>query len=397
MKNPRALNTDAAPNTHRAMRARMAKFSLGISAALVAAAAAAVGIKGLFSIQSPTGTPVGPSVRTPQHVATMLSRLESYVPSLHRNPDDDRHSLRLLLVPLDGRSKEQLIPVAKGWRSRDLNHVRLWGGDGKTVWFNVGGLGGVDVVSGKLIGPADLRRANPGLDEPWNDYRRIEFHQRLRVTSPDRQRVHEIEPESLRAEPVARGASRLPLTPDLQDFLSVGVHTGPNEWLALLSPRQAVREFRPKTLLSPVNAAEDAKEMRRFHRAELGPALDRGMRQVQSLAPLSPDEFLNAAFVRGAEPGEPIRIPGPESFLMAYTAAPGLGATLVVARVDNAGRVMWRADTGIDRFKLSQIMPGSPLVAFIGTRPPVPDKVSEPILVLVNTQSGAVSTTSLWQ
>ncbi len=379
------------------MRERMAKFSLGIAAVLVVAAAAASGIKGLFSIQSPTGTPVGLSVRTPQHVATLLSRLEPYVPSLHRNPDNDRHTLSLLLVPLDGRSKEQLVPIATGWRSSDLSKVRLFGGDGKTVWFYVGGLGGVDVGSGKRIGPADLRRANPGLDEPWNDYRRIDFQQRLRVSSPDRQQAHEIDPETLRAQPVARSVPRLPLAPDVQDFLSVGVHTGPRHWLALLSPRQTEREFRVGTLLSPVSAAESFKEMRRLHHAELGPVQDRGRRPLQSLAAVSPDEFFNAAFVRSAESGEPLRIPGPDSFLMAYTARPGLGATLVVARVDSSGRVLWRADTGIERFRLQQIMPGLPSVAFVGPRPAVPNQVSEPIVVVVNTQSGAVSTSSLWK
>lgn len=399
MKTSHAMNTAAAVRAHHVMRERMRKVVLGVMAVVVVAAAAASGIKGLFSIQSPTGTPLGPSVRTPQHVATLLSRLEPYMPSLHRNPDNDRHTLSLLLVPLDGRSKEQVVRIGKGWRSPDLQHVRLLGGDGKTVWFNAQGLGGVDVGSRKLIGPADLRRANPGLDEPWNDYRRIEFQQRLRVTSADRQQVHEIDPDSLRAQPAAPSVRRLPLTPDLQRYMSVGVDTAPTQWLALLSPRQTEREFRVGTTLSPARTAESFKEMRRLHQAELGPVIDRdrGWRPLLALSALTPDEFFNAAFVRSSESGEPLRIPGPESFLMAYTSRPGLGATFVVARVDSSGRVLWRADTGIERFRLSQIMPGPTTVAFIGPRPAVPDKVSEPILVLVDTQNGTVSTTSLWK
>ena len=88
---------------------------------------------------------------------------------------------------------------------------------------------------------------------------------------------------------------------------------------------------------------------------------------------------------------------GPDRFLMAYSAKAGLGASLVVARVDVTGKPLWRADTGIDRFKLSQIMPGTPFVAFIGTRPPVPGKVPEPILVVVNSETGGVTTTSPWK
>ena len=332
---------------------------MGIAAVLVFAASAAIGMKGLFSIQSATGTPLGPSIRTPQHIATIISTPEPYVPTLNRNPDEDRHSLSLFLVPVDGHSKEQVIPIAKGWRSRDLHQVRLLGGDDKTVWFNAGGSGGVDITTHKLLGAAELR------------------------LSP--------------APPAPRGASKFPLGPEVQDFLSVGVHTSPTEWLALLSPKEAAAEYRAKTRLSPLNRAESVKEMRRFHRAELGPEAERGMREIHALAAVSTDEYFNAAFVRTAAAEAPIRMQGPDSFLMAYSAKPGLGTSLVVARVDATGKPLWRADTGIDHFKLSQIMPGTPSVAFIGTRPPVPGKVAEPILVVVNSETGAVMTTSLWK
>ena len=391
------LAVTAAPFT--GVRGRMGRLSVGIAAALLFAAAAAIGLKGLFNIKSPHGTPLGPSVRTPQHIATIISTLESYVPSLHHNPDEDRHSLSLFLVPVDGRSTGQVIDLGKGWRSRDLHTVRLLGGDGKTVWFVAKGIGGANVETHKLLGSAELRRANPSLDELWDDYRRIEFEQRLRVTSPDRQRVYEIEPESLKAAvaQASRGFGKSPFAPDPQDFLSVGTHSSPTEWLALLSDKEAQVEYRPKSRLSPLNRAESAKEMRRFHRAQLGPEESRGMREIRSLSQVSGEQYFNAAFVRSAPSRETIRINGPESFLMAYTAKPGLGASLIVARVDVNGKLLWRADTGIDRFKLTQIMPGSPSVAFIGTRPPVPGVVSEPILVVVDNETGVLRITSLWK
>lgn len=370
---------------------------MAIGGAFLLAAVTALGVQSLFTVKSGAGAPMGPSVRTPQHVATLISTLEPYVPSLHHKPENDRYTISLLLVPVDGRSGEQLIPIAKGKRSGELTLARLLGGDGRTVWFNVAGLGGVDVASRKLIGPAELRRANAGMDEPWDDYRRVEFDRRLRVTSSDRQHVYAIDPATLRAEPAAPVRPQLPLTPDVQDFLSVGAHTAPQQWLALLSPQQAAREFRPGQRLSPAFAAESAKVMRRLHRAELGPVMDRGMRQIQSLTPLAADEYFNAAFVRSANAGEPIRVASPDSLLMAYNASPSLGATVVVARVDSSGKLLWRVDTGIERFKLSQILPGSPWVAFIGTRPPVPDKLSEPLLVRVNSETGAMATTSLWK
>ena len=305
----------------------------------------AVRLKGVFSIKSPTGTALGPSIRTPQHIATIISTLEPYLPSPNRNPDEDRHALSLFLVPVDGRSREQVNPIAKGWRSRDLHQVRLLGGDDKTVWFDAGGSGGIDIRTQKLLVAADLRQAV--------------------------------------APPAPRGSSKFPFGPEVQDFLSVGVHTSPTEWLTLLSPKEAAAEYRPKSRLSLLNRAENAKEMRRFHRADLGPVADRGMREIHALAAVSSDEYFNAAFVRTAAAEELIRIQEQDSFLMAYSANRGLGASLVVARVDATGKRLWRADTRIDRFTLAQIMPGKTSLAFIGTRPPVCGKVPAPIQIVL--------------
>jgi len=59
-------------------------------------------------------------------------------------------------------------------------------------------------------------------------------------------------------------------------------------------------------------------------------------------------------------------------------AEPGLKGTMIVARADTSGRILWSVDTGIDRFELQQILPGNGSVAFIGTRLPIPGKVSGP-------------------
>lgn len=82
---------------------------------------------------------------------------------------------------------------------------------------------------------------------------------------------------------------------------------------------------------------------------------------------------------------------------MLYTSTPGSQGTAVVARVDAKGQPLWRVDTGISRFSLRQILPGEHSTAFVGTRPPIPDKVSEPLLVIVDHRNGQQVTHSLWQ
>jgi hypothetical protein len=157
------------------------------------------------------------------------------------------------------------------------------------------------------------------------------------------------------------------------------------------------REFKPKSWLRRIVRAEDRKELRRFHRGVLDPDSSGPSMRIVSMTPLGDDTYLNAAFLRVDDTSEPLRLSHPDSALMVYTSAPGLNGTLVVARVDMSGKILWQADTGIDRFKLSQILPGDPYMAFVGTRPMVPDKVSEPLLAIVDNRTGKVATTSLWQ
>ncbi len=87
----------------------------------------------------------------------------------------------------------------------------------------------------------------------------------------------------------------------------------------------------------------------------------------------------------------------PPGALMLYTSLPGSNGTLKIARVDLSGAPVWDADTGIDRFRLSQILPGERSTVFAGTRPPIPGKVPEPLLVIVEHDSGKTATYSLWQ
>lgn len=378
---------------------RLSTMKLKLALVVLAAVAVAVAARSMFTIASPTGFPLGPSVRTPQHIATLIQALEPYVPSLHRDPANDRYRLALFLYPVDGHSNGRMVPIVKERPVGDFRLARLLGSDSRTVWFAFNGIGGVDLASGKLVGSADLRRANPTLAEAWDDPRRASVERRLRVASPDRQTVLEVDPQTLKAAPVRveRAQTNLPFAVEAKDFLSAGAHPSPGEWLGLHSASEAERDYRPRSRLAGSVHPADAKEPRRLYRGALGPELDRGYREILSMQALGGDEYLNAAFVRAGFRQQPLRLSSPDGYLMIYTSAPGLAGTLVVARTDMSGKLLWKADTGIDRFKLSQILPDERFPAFIGTRPAVPDKVPEPILVVVDTRSGASTTSTLWK
>ncbi len=339
------------------------------------------GAKQLLSIRVPHGSPIGDSVRAGGEIATLIQTLEAYVPSLHRDPGKDRYSMSLFVWPVNGESKGRVIPLAEHLGAQESAWSELLGSDGRTVWFKLNGIGGIELATGKRIGPAELRAANSNLAESWNDPRCISFNQRLQLTLPDR-KVLEIDPQTLKASPVQPPGKALPtpFRPEVGHFLCAGVRPSPAAWLGLHSLRETQRDFKVGSWLTRGNRQEEAKEMRRFYRGELGPELEHGNREIISMTPLSDQEFLNAAFVRAGSGEEPLRLFSPEGFLFIFT-----------------GKIPWQVDTGIDRFKLSQILPDARHVAFIGTRPPVPDKVSEPILVAIDTQSGAIFITTLWK
>ena len=305
------------------------------------------------------GTPIGLSVRTDAHIATLLQTLEAYTPSLHRDHSKDTYRVSLFLVPLDD-SPARLIPVVGGLSANAFSLAKILGSDGRTLWFDAAGVRGVDLGTFTVLAEDAVRRATS-------------------IPAPVR-------------------SSSAPFGPKPEHHLAAGFFTGPSEWLGLHSPTEAAREFKPKSRLKRVVRADDAKQARRFHRGVLDPDASDGRYTILSMTPLRDDEYLNAAFLRMEDTAEPIRLTDPAGALMIYTSLPAWPrGTLMVARVDAAGAILWTADTGIDRFRLAQILPDPDRVAFVGPRPAVPDKVSEPLLVMVDNRTGRVTTTSLWQ
>ncbi|MBK7944605.1 MAG: hypothetical protein IPJ85_04520 [Flavobacteriales bacterium] len=309
-----------------------------------------------LSINPGKGTPIGWSVRIDGHVATLIQTLEPYIPSPNRNHGNDTYSIGIFLVPLDG-SKPRLVPISGGHKAGSLGLVQILGSDGYNMWFDANAVGAVDFKSYELLTGADLRDAPPS---------------NLKGALPNR------------------------LSPRIEASLSTGFFINDNEWFGVLSPEEAQGEYAPKKWLRRITHAESLKRMRRFHRGTLGDSYD-DRRQIVAMEPIDDIEYLNAAFLRFDDKSEPFRMQDPDGALMLHTSEPGMKGTLMVSRVGTGGRIIWQVDTEIDRFKLSQILPGEDATAFIGTRLPIPNKVPEPLLVIVEHNTGKVATHSMWQ
>lgn len=377
------------------------KFALVLLAAVLVTSAAAWVWTRVLQVQPGKGVPIGSTLRTETHLATLIQQLQPYAASLHHDPSKDRFTLSVLLVPLDGAAPK-LVRIAEDQRAGSYSLAKVFGSDGRTMWVSAAGLHGVDLRSHALVTAGDVRKANPQLPAIWTeDVSGIDIVDgRLRMMARDRSAAYALDPATLRAEPVPpRPLAWQPAEPPLSLYMAAGLQPSPLRWLGLHSKADLEGAFKPQRWVRAVESAREAKEMRRLVRGELeADASSTGSRKIASMAPIGEVEYLNAFFLRVNEKSPPLRLQDPDSVLMAHTSAPGLKGTLVVARVDVAsGALLWSRDTGIDRFKLQQILPGEQATVFVGPRVQVPDQLSEPLLVIVDHASGQAVTHSLWQ
>lgn len=354
MRNTAKAKDEALAWYHRYRDLRLRLALVGGALALGVALIAALGRAVLFIDPGP-GSPIGDALRTDRHVAVLIQTLEPYLPSLNRDHSRNRYSVSLFLVPLDGSRTRQVL-LKEGLAPNSYSLARLINSDGQSIWYNVAGIGAVDLRTYKPL-PVDR------LGEP-----------------PARQRTSDFSPD-----------------PDVEHHLAAGMYTSPTRWFGLHSPAEAQRDLKLGLSRQRVMHAEHAQQLRRFHQAEVQPDDDTGRHRILSVRPLGDEEYLNAALLRTHSSAEPLRLADPPGALMVYTSGRGLGSTLILARVDLDGKVLWSTDTGIDRFSLLQILPGEGLTAFVGPRPSEPGRVPEPLLVIVEHEAGKPTTHSLWR
>lgn len=403
---PAQRNAKAAAFVHR-FRDLKAKLAGGV---LVAALAA--GALMWFGAQA---VPAQPGSRVPLNEAVRFTSeepaLRDAVAALLRSTDphglrwtgrgdaNDTSSISLALIPVDG-SPPRVIPVAKNLTHNAYDLARIIGSDGRTLWLDVPGLHGVRLRDFKLVGPQQLQVANPALDVSWwEDARGMDIVDgALRILRRDHSAALAIDPDSWRATATAPISSNTRFERrEPANHLAAGFRIGRDAWLGLHSEGDLAGDYRTGRWIKPIENAEEAREMRRLVRARLGASAEGGRRRIDAIAPVGKDVYLAGAFLRMDAASEPLRVENPDSGVMIHTSASGLAGTLVVSRIGVDGAVIWNVDTGLDRFRLQQILPGQDVVAFIGPRLPEPDKLSEPFVILVETKTGKMTSQSLWR
>ncbi len=346
------------------------------------------------SIKS-TGTPLGAALRSETHVFQLINTQERYLPSLHRNPSKNRYRIDLLVIPLADPTKQETLTLIRQQQANAMTPMtKILGVDGDVVWVNALDTFAVNLRTKRVARTADLRRANPELDLFLNSAR-PEFKDRFVAVSPDWSYAYEFSGETLKASmcpPPSRGSwideqSNV----RIERRLCSGGVIGSNEWIAVATPEDASSDFKIGFSLSRDFTAGEKDRSRQLYRGTADYSEQRP--PIQSFARLTETEYCAANFLRSRPGGTILRATNPDSVFLIHRVGTQLFAPYTLTRVSPDGKELWNAATGLGR--LEQVLPGTNTILLKGERTPVPNKVPEPILVLINTTTGAANTVSL--
>ncbi len=374
------------------------KSPLAIGLVIVILVLLAVGLAAwqFVSIKS-TGTPLGPAFRTPTHILQLIATTERYLPKLHRAPGRDRFRIDLLAIAIADPTQQQTFTLLRQQQANALTPItKILGADGDVVWIQALDLFAVNLKTGRIAREADLRKLNPEL-ELFLASAKPSFTERLVAVSPDWSQAYAFAAETLKATacpPPPRSSGMEALGKDrLEGSLCSGGVLGSNEWIAVATPDDARSDFKVGFSLSRDFPAGEKDRNRQLYRGTADYSEKRP--PIQSFAKLSETEYRAATFLR-AQPGGPIhRATNPDSVFLIHRAGTELFAPYTLTRLAPDGKVLWNAATGIGR--LEQVLPGAETIVLKGERTPEPNKVPEPILVLVAVATGTSKSVSLWR
>ncbi len=348
------------------------------------------------SIKS-TGTPLGSALRTETHVFQLILTQERYLPSLHRNPSKNRYRIDLLVIPIAEPAKQETFTLIRQQQANAATPMtKILGVDGDVVWINALDTFAVNLRTKRVVRTEDLRKANPEL-ETFLHSARPEFAERFVAVSPDWSYAYEFSGETLKASmcqpPSRAGWMDEQRSGRIEGSLCSGGLISANEWIVVATPDDAKSDFKPGFSLPRDFTAGEKDRNRQLYRGTADSTQARP--PIQSSQRISEAEYRAATFLRAKPGGTILRAQNPDSAFLLYRTGMELFAPFTLTRLASDGNAIWNSATGIGR--LAQVLPGADRIALIGERPPLPNQVSEPILVLINTTTGATNTVSLWR
>ncbi len=371
-------------------------LAIGLVVVILVLLAAGLAAWQFLTIKS-TGTPLGPAARTPTHILQLISTTERYLPKLHRASGSDRFRIDLLAISIADPTRQETFTLLRQQQANALTPVtKILGADGDVVWVQALDIFAVNLKIKRIARELDLRKANPEL-EVFLSSAKPQFNGRFVAVSPDWSHAYEFSADTFKANPCpppSRGSwMEEQFNGRIDGSLCSGGLISANEWIAVATPEDAKSDFKPGFSLPRDFTAGEKDRNRQLYRGTADTSEKRP--PIQSSQRISETEYRKATFLR-TKPGGPIlQAPNPDSVFLLHCTGKELFAPYTLTRLTPDGKAIWNTATGIGR--LEQVLPGSDVIALIGERPPVPNKVSEPILVLLNAMNGEIKTVTLWR
>lgn len=125
---------------------------------VIAGVVLALALARSFTRVRTTGGPWGPSARSGDDIITLITRLEPYTPSLHRDPGKDRYTTGLLLHSARDPKARRFVTIATGQTANSLGLSRITGAEGGMVRFRAPEEGAYDLRAGGLVAADGFRQ-----------------------------------------------------------------------------------------------------------------------------------------------------------------------------------------------------------------------------------------------
>jgi hypothetical protein len=371
-------------------------LALGLVVVVLVQLGAGLAAWQFVSIKS-TGLPLGPAFRTPTHILQLTSTTERYLPTLHRAPGKDRFRIDLLVISISDPTQQQTFTLLRQQQANALTPVtKILGADGYTVWIQALDIFAVNVKTKRIARGDNLRKANPEL-ELFLPSARAEFTDRFVAVSPDWSHAYSFSAETLKATaclPPPRKSGLEALGKDrIESSLCSGGLVSTSEWIAVATADDAKNDFKPGFSLPRDFTAGEKDQVRQLYCGKVDTSESRS--RFETSERLSATEYRAATFLRAKPGGAILQATSPDSLFLLHRSGKELFAPFTLTRLAPDGKAIWDAATGIGR--LQQVLPGADIIALVGERTPVPNKVPEPVIVFINTDTGATNTVSLWR
>jgi len=325
----------------------------------------------------------GDSLRVGDKFVTLVVALRT--PSFFESQKKrSRYGVDLVLHDVADVSRAEILELtARSDETKLRNEAKLLGTDGRRVWVYADTLVGFDLSTRQRVGFQELSKANPSLAQFWVDESKfysvggIEPKLRLKVADA---RQFELDPATLVARAYEKEQWAKPKDyaesqkqwVDYYDQMSMfgvgpdvyfwqGEKVGDGEWFSLMTGEEA-----GKVKESGVPTGRASRSSGKT--SGLWTVKDREAARVGAV------EYLDAGLLRDEKAAKPMRLEGPPGYLVMHQSRLGADGTLMLTRVDLAGKKIWEVNTGIG--KLYQVLPGVKYLGLIGDEPKVMISVS---------------------